>query len=77
MRADGVGDAMTSALLDSKAITACNRLATAAESFMATIERVREHPDIQGSWGELLLRSLMATTEWTQMRHALKDYRKL
>jgi hypothetical protein len=44
---------------------------------MAMVEKVREHPEIQGSWGELLLRSLMATTEWTQMRGALKDYRKL
>lgn len=50
------------------------RLAGAFLDLNTWLDDFRELPEIQGTWGELLIRSILASPEWRECRHAARAY---
>ena len=50
------------------------RVAVAFLDLNTWLEDFRELPEIQGTWGELLIRSILASPEWRACRHACRDF---
>lgn len=52
----------------------CDRLVRAAREFIDHTELLQQQPEFRDSWAEMLLRCQIASPEFQQMRHAVKDY---